>query len=662
MKLSQDQVNTILKNAPANVDKKVILDGLITRGYELEGVDTNAVKQRLNLDTTTQEVPISGNMQVPKQEDNKDKPGFLSREVGILDNRFGAALNDFKGTSEKSKGEPLPVRILQGVGSASNVIPDTIVNAAEGLGNMVGFEKGRGLDITKSVDQLKDSSALFNKDINGLTKTIQRDIRKFDFNQSAEKIAEFLGKLNRSVGTMTPEERATELTVGDHLIQLSQKYPGLASTIESTLKGASGAGEVANNLLIVDGVSTAVKPIVKAGAKAAVNTVDAIASIGGGGGGGGTGASMVTDAVKAGADLRNNIQLTIASKNVNPQLASSAKRLFLDGTKNIKDPIATYDSYLAQSKKALGDIKADPAISVVGEKMGTAFDNVLKQRSAVGKVLGDELKANGKIKINITEPKASLLSDLKDSGLSYNPKTNQLTSFQGSKFAPDEVSMLNDFAKDVTALGDNPTVSQIDNFVSKTRSKLQFTKGKAGVTGTTNAERIINNGIAKIKGTLDPAVNGNSSLSGYWKANNTYSELSDFVDEGSSFLGKKTLSGDYAKDASVAKSSVQSILNQGKKDFMIKLEALTGYNAIDDAVLALQAMKDAGDFRGLSLLQAMSETGIPTSTSGFTQKVVDFAVKKGGELLAGTPEEQTRAFIQDLLTKNKKVRKVTPKK
>jgi hypothetical protein len=642
MKLSQDQVNTILKNAPANVDKKVILDGLITRGYELEGVDTNAVKQRLN--NTASSTPVMPT-KVPQAETATDKsPGFLSREVGILDNRFGAALNDFKGTSEESKGEPLPVRIAQGVGSATGIIPDTIVNAAQGVGDLFGYEKGKGL---KGVDELKNSLAIKN------------EVSKFDFNQSADKIVEFLGKINRSVGTMTPEQIANEKTIGDQLIQLSKTHPDIASTIESTLKGASGAGEVVDNLLIVDGVSTAVKPIVKAGAKAAVNTVDAIASIGGGGG---TGASMVTDAVKAGADLRNNIQLTIASKNVNPQLASSAKRLFLDGTKNIKDPIATYDSYLAQSKKALGDIKADPAISVVGEKMGTAFDNVLKQRSAVGKVLGDELKANGKIKINITEPKASLLSDLKDSGLSYNPKTNQLTSFQGSKFAPDEVSMLNDFAKDVTALGDNPTVSQIDNFVSKTRSKLQFTKGKAGVTGTTNAERIINNGIAKIKGTLDPAVNGNSSLSGYWKANNTYSELSDFVDEGSSFLGKKTLSGDYAKDASVAKSSVQSILNQGKKDFMIKLEALTGYNAIDDAVLALQAMKDAGDFRGLSLLQAMSETGIPTSTSGFTQKVVDFAVKKGGELLAGTPEEQTRAFIQDLLTKNKKVRKVTPKK
>lgn len=47
MKLSQDQVKTILNNAPASADKKKILDGLINRGYELEGVDTAAAKQAM---------------------------------------------------------------------------------------------------------------------------------------------------------------------------------------------------------------------------------------------------------------------------------------------------------------------------------------------------------------------------------------------------------------------------------------------------------------------------------------------------------------------------------------------------------------------------------------------------------------------------------------
>ena len=413
---------------------------------------------------------------------------------------------------------------------------------------------------------------------------------------------------------------------------------------EKVLRVLSDLGVISGEILGADQATKALSKgaeLIERGAKKTAS-----GNVGGGGGGGGVGETI--------SKTKDGIQLSIAKKNVNPQLESSTKRLFLDGTKNVDDPLKTYDNYLTQSKKAITDIKSDPAISTVGEKMGNAFQKVVKQRQSVGKVIGDELKTNGKIKVDVTVPKTELLAERKDSGLSYNPKTNSLTSFQGSKFAQDEVNMLDTFVKDINSLGNKPTVSQIDNFIAKTRSNLAFTKGKSGVIGTTNAERIINGGISKLRATLDPAVNGNAALSKYWNANKVYSELSDFVDEGSTFLGKKTLSGDFAKDASVAKSSVQSILNQGKKDFMIKLEALTGYKAIDDAVLALQAMKDAGDFRGLSLLQAMSETSIPTSKAGFVQKIIDSAMKKGGEIIAGTPEEQTRAFLQDLL-KNEKM-------
>jgi len=349
-----------------------------------------------------------------------------------------------------------------------------------------------------------------------------------------------------------------------------------------------------------------------------------------------------------GSSGAGNIKLNIAKGNVNPQLESSAGRLSGD------NPVASYDTYLSQSKNALKDIKADPAISSVGEKIGNAFESVIKERSNVGKTLGDELKTVGKNKVSITEPKTNLLSELKDSGLSYNPKTKQLTSFQGSKFASDEVAMLDNYQKGVNALGDTPTVSQIDNFISKTRTELDLAKGKSGVTGATNAERIIKGNLAKLRESLDPSIPGNEALSKYWEANKKYSDLSDFIEEGSGFLGKKTQSGDFAKDASMAKSSVQSILNNGKKDWMARLEDLTGYKAIDDSVLALQAMKDAGDFRGLSLLQTMSESGIPTSKAGFAQKVIDFVAKKGGELIAGTPEEQTRAFLKDLVEKQGK--------
>jgi len=43
--------------------------------------------------------------------------------------------------------------------------------------------------------------------------------------------------------------------------------------------------------------------------------------------------------------------------------------------------------------------------------------------------------------------------------------------------------------------------------------------------------------------------------------------------------------------------------------------------------------------------------GIPTTKAGFTQKILDMAIAQGEKLIVGTPEEQTRALLQDLSKK-----------
>jgi hypothetical protein len=376
------------------------------------------------------------------------------------------------------------------------------------------------------------------------------------------------------------------------------------------------------------------------------------------------------EVMKQATKLREDVRAYVGEKSVDPQVKASAERLvtqqdpaFLKGTaKRTEDVETKYNRYLTQSENAINDIKVDPAIAEVGSKMGNAFENVIKQRQAVGAVLGKELDEWGKLRVSIKGAIDETLADLDGSGLSYNPRTRQLTSFQGSRFVPQEVTMLNDFVSRAKLLGDAPTVRQIDQFIARTRTALEFTKGESGVLGVTNAERIINGAVAKIKDSLNPNKNGIQQLSKYWEANKTYSSLSDFIDDGATFLGKKTQSGDFAKDASIAKSAVQSILNSGKKDWMLKLEALTGYNALDDAVLALQAMKDAGDFRGLSLLQAMKDSGVPTSKAGFTGALLDKAVDIGKRVVAGTPAEQTRAFLKSLKKTGKKVDLKVPDK
>jgi len=371
--------------------------------------------------------------------------------------------------------------------------------------------------------------------------------------------------------------------------------------------------------------------------------------------------NSTNEAFASAKNLKTTVQKIVSEKSATPQLKTSAERLFLQGTnKTLENPSATYEKYLTQSKKALVDIKADPAISDVGNKIGDAFNKVVAQRRAVGAKMGDELKKVGGIKTNIDEAFSNFETALKESDLTFNGKN--LVAGDTSKMVPQDISMIEDYINELNKLGSNPTISQIDGLVGRTTAKINYEKSAKGIIETTNGERLIKGSLAKLREQFDPIKTGNKSLTAYSNARKAYSELSDFMDDGAGYLGKITQSGDFAKDASIAKSAVQSILNNGKKDWLARLEALTGYPALDESVLALQAMKDAGDFRGLSLLQAMSEGGVPTSKAGFVGKILDYGVKKGTEIVVGSPEEQTRAFLKNLGESMKvKTKPVLPK-
>ena len=367
--------------------------------------------------------------------------------------------------------------------------------------------------------------------------------------------------------------------------------------------------------------------------------------------------------------LREEIRALVGENALDPQVKTTAARIidqpddgyFLKGSSlRVNDAVKTYQKYLPMAEGAINDIKIDPPIGEVGSKMGTAFEAVIKQTRDVGEIMSSELKEWGKLRVSIEAAVVKMQEQLAESGLSYNARTRQLNQFGGSAFVEQEIDMLTEFFAKARLLGSSPSVSQLDNFIRQTRTSLKFTKGSTGVHTTTNAERIINGGLAEMVESMNPKNSGIAQLNKYWKARKTYSDLKDFTDEGARYLGKVTQSGDYARDASIAKSAVQSILNSGKKDWIIRLEELTGYNALDDSVLALQAMKDAGDFRGLSLLQAMKDQGIPLSKTGVVGAILDKTVDVGKRVIAGKPSEQTVAFLKKQQRDHQSVQKSKP--
>lgn len=349
----------------------------------------------------------------------------------------------------------------------------------------------------------------------------------------------------------------------------------------------------------------------------------------------------------AAKEVISNPRLALAKQTANPQLETSAKRLFIEGTERLSDPLKTYDTYISQAKKAANDIKADPPISQVGEYVGDAFRSVVQKRRAVGKTLEEELAKVKDLRTDVLPAIDSFVSTLSKEGLTYDrvSKTITQTARQVKMTAQDQ-ALIEKFAQEFQKLGSKPTIGEIDAFLSRISSDLDIYKSTNNITGVTNGERIIKQTLSSLRSQFDSSTD--PALQAYAAARKQYSQLSEFIEEGGRFLGKVTQDGDFSRDASLLKTAVQSVLNNGKKDWLLELERLTGYPALDDSVLALQAMKDVGDFRAASLLETLTQGNVPTSATGISQKVIDYALQKASQVVGGTPEEQTRVFLQAL--------------
>jgi len=342
------------------------------------------------------------------------------------------------------------------------------------------------------------------------------------------------------------------------------------------------------------------------------------------------------------SEVIENTQNYLSRKNVGENFEQSIKRLAPE------EPLVKYNEFFEQEMRFKGDIKQDTAIGVVGGRIGNAYDKVIALRRSVGNKMGEEIKKVGDIKVSLEDAFPKLEQTLFDSGVIIKGKKAVLSNT--SKITSQEKKIIEQYINELNKLGANPTAGQLDAFLSRMPTEIDIFKSKNNVTKITNGERIIKGNLAELRNSLSPT--NNPLFADYFKARTDYASLSKFLDEGASFLGKKTQAGDFAKDASLAKSSVQSILNQGKKDWLLVLEDLTGYQALDESVLALQAMKDAGNFRGSSLLDLLTEgSKVPKSAKDIPTKILEFGAEQAGKKFAGSPTEQTVRTIESILSR-----------
>lgn len=652
MKITKLQLDTIVKNAPDGIDAQYIQEGLIERGYEIEGVDTMAAKAFI----AQKKAGIVHPADMPQQEDQLIEPVVPKQNTGLLKsvknfgNSIGDALYAGKASKMAEENQQQHDEYLQKLTNRQKEMKlagqDTSRIEAVMKNMLQDDPQNYGADVATIIPSInKNTKQIVGEGLGVLTDLLvttgglgavagggaMMGTSAMQDNKSAGKIATdtaigMIGGKILEVGfnKVSPYVEKVVATYGTPLLEkLTQYIPesAMPKLQELAQKATIGSGTGGTDVL---------------------NKVNALAE---------APLNMATDAV---GGVVGKARVAAAKPNVPDSLEMSVDRL--KSSKLSKEsPVDTYNKYVNQEKKLKVNAKETDALGLIGtEDLGPAIDDVIKLRREAGATMGAEMKKVGSTKVSLAEQFPAFEKSLADNGVMMKGK--KFVGSPTSKLTDQDIKLINDYVVKLNKLGANPTAAELDAFVSKISQDLDVYASKGGIMKTTNGMRMIQQNLREMSTQLSPKTN--SAFKGYAEAKAKYADLSSFLKDNQTLFGKKTASGDYIKDVSTLKSAIKSTLGGNKKDFLLKLEELTGRPIVDKTVIALQAMKDMGNAQGdslLNILMSKDPSIIPTSPEGIIGKGVSMVAKQAKKAFVGTPEEQTRRVIQSRLGSESKV-------
>lgn len=328
-----------------------------------------------------------------------------------------------------------------------------------------------------------------------------------------------------------------------------------------------------------------------------------------------------------------------------------------------------YQKYYKIEENYKLDPRADTALEAVGSEIGNAYKTVIGKQQELGKLIGQARK-EATTPVNIKPAQDFINSELKGNGIIITPKGYKIEKGYTTKLTAREISELIKARKELIKLSKNPSAENLSNFKQRIAKDIDFSKpmGKS----LPDAERIMRGTYDALAEALN--VKGSPDLQGIYALNKEYERLSKLLDEGEGILGKKTLTGDYKHDASIAKASIKSLHAGGKKDFLKALGKEVKDDFIQKAMTAAQAMKDIGNYKQASLLEELAKglTGandqlrVIVGARGIQpQAILRQGIDKvvGGvmEKVGGSPKNRTIKYIKEGGPKTRTTAKPTPK-
>lgn len=464
MKISKDQVDVIIKQGQSKgLTGQAVLDGLIKRGYEPEGIDVAAAKQEIM--TREPKAPAPEKTFGQKVKDTAIAVGDFAIDAG---KDVVEAGKDFAKNTEKraanigeiqaamANGDQGKLRSLfQTVGQLAGAGADAIGTAFVGAGKVLlpeESEKAIG-EVVKTFG----AKVLANKDV-----------------QSAINFYHDL----------TPEQRRDVDAVGG-IVSLASNFVGAGAAS----KGATAAkeGAIAATDAVGAGANAAIdatKAGMNSASKAISQTATKIADAG-----------AESGIVQTGKELLERVPRALGrAADATAEASARAKRIKL-ATPAVKDAIkanlddriintvseaddATLKAYkdvltiAEESPKKIG-VKKQPTI-VGGELAAQQFDLINKEKQAVGSQIGEAVKELSKTTTADLAPGFKKLEDVlgKNGIQTIVDEKGVKLDFSGSSFTPAERTRIQQLFDLANEGGSKITPEQIYN-KNKLFSKLK---------------------------------------------------------------------------------------------------------------------------------------------------------------------------------------------
>lgn len=599
MEISKQQMQTILRNAPAGADKKKIVEGLLDKGFTLEGLDTTQAREDSRVQTET-----AGNQFQAPQKRNL-LTGARDFAVGLV------------GGGKLAEGAGMAIA-APGVQKAQSDVLDTQIETQAALLKRIREKKTAGEDTSRLENALKGLQADLQ---------IGEDSSR-DFTEALPSNKEVIGSATRLAGTVA----GGEIAKGAGAL-VGKATPGVVGGLVQGAKvGAlTGAAEGA-----IQGGGIAAEQDMGAGGIVAGTFGGALSGAALGGVVGGA-AGALSGKLKANQAIKAEQQKLLTER---PD--SRVARYMLDGQGKVqKDPtaiqavkqgigedtVALIKGATPEDRKVMSGAleilekgKTDPryrAVNRPSDVLGKSVVERYKVVNTANRQAGQQLDGVAKSlrgqKADPTPAVRAFISDLEDMGITVG---NGKANFKGSNLEglTGPQSAINSIIKRMTTVSDDGyELHQLKKYIDET---VTYGKTSGGLSGKT--ENILKGLRYNIDEILD------ARFPEYNNVNTQYKTTRDAIDAFQSIAGSKVDLNGANVEKQIGTLARRILSNAGSR-----VEVLNTLQALQDVAEA-NGGKFADDIVSQTVfvndLEKLFGTSAPTSLAGETAKGVREAV------------------------------------